>query len=149
MERHKPTVEDGQRSLGEHVTHKAELARHVHGPVLDAGALLRVLSDPEIVRYPVRLHFGAEELRPGEFAWVQPRGPNPGDGYLLHVHPSLRNDDDLLVHAVAYYIPTISYGEIVTSTECELFGAALLGVDVHTYYRRLVELSDQLAASDR
>jgi hypothetical protein len=138
------TEEDGYEALRGHVIDKAVAARRRHGPVIDAGAILRVLSDPEIVRFPTELVFASSALLPGEFACPLPKGEHPKQGFTLAVHELFANQPEALPYLVAYHIPSINYLDVVTNREAELFGAALLGLEVDEYYRRLCALADQL-----
>jgi hypothetical protein len=111
---------------------------------MDADAMLRILDDREIVRYPVGVRFDALELEPGEFANLVALGEHPRQGFCLFVHPSIELRRDLWPLVLAYYVPPVNYGEIADAEECELFGAALLGMDIEEYYERLCSLSDSL-----
>jgi hypothetical protein len=45
-----------------------------------------------------------------------------------YLRPPLRDHPDLVVLAVAYMIPVINYGEIVTDEHCRCYGTTLLGL---------------------
>lgn len=138
------SAEDARRAFHRHLVEKAAGARLRHGLLMDEDAFRRVLADREVVRYPVELVFDAGPLEPGEFAWPQPLGRRPADGFRLCVHPLYRRVPDAVPMLGAYHIPTINYGEIVGSAEAELFGAALMGMPVDEYYRAICELADML-----
>ncbi|MFO0829388.1 MAG: hypothetical protein U0572_14720 [Phycisphaerales bacterium] len=135
---------DGRRALRDHACEKAAIARGRYGPIIDAAAILRILGDAEIVRYPTRLVFDAIGLMPGEFAHAAPLGEHPRDGFEVRVHPLFESRRDLWPLLVAYHLPPINYGDIVAPEDCEQFGAALLGMDVERYYETLCELSDSI-----
>jgi len=138
------TEDDGYQALRDHVVTKALLARERHGPEIDEGALLRILLDPEIVRFPTVVRFGEDALHPGEFAWPEPRGENPRDGYVLVVHRHFENRPADLPLLLAYHVVAINYLDIATHVEAELFGATLLGLEVDEYYARVCALADEL-----
>ena len=138
------TEEDGYQALRDHVVTKALLARERHGPEIDEGALLRVLLDPEIVRFPTVVRFDSGALHPGEFAWPEPRGENPRDGFVLVVHRRFENRPADLPLLLAYHVVAINYLDIATHVEAELFGATLLGMEVDEYYERVCALADEL-----
>jgi hypothetical protein len=142
--RAKLTEEDGYEALRAHVVERALAARSRYGPDLDAGAILRLLQDPEVVRFPTELVFASSALLPGEFACPLPKGEHPKDGFTLAVHEHFANRPEALPYLVAYHIPSINYLDVVTNREAELFGAALLGLEVDEYYRRVCALADQL-----
>ena len=138
------TEEDGYRALRDHVRKMARFARAKHGPAIDAAALLRMLADPEVMRFPVRIEYSAEPLMPGEFAYAQASPSGPKDGFTLFVHPAFEERPEVLPHLVAYHVPAINYLDVATRVEAELFGATLLGLDVDDYYARLCVLADEL-----
>jgi hypothetical protein len=143
-----PTEADGRRALRDHVVDRALAARARHGAPIDAAAFRRLLEDRELVRYPTTLEFSAAELRPGEFACALPAGERPADGFRLIVHPRFRGRDDLVPLLAAYHLVTVNYGDIASHEEAELFGAALLGLDVESYYRMLCGFADEAADAD-
>lgn len=138
-----PSERDAKAGLRDHVVERARLARARHGPIIDDAAILRILDDREIVRYPAGVRFDKAALRPGEFAWAAPLGEHPREGYCIFVHPRFEHQRDLWPIILAYYLPTINYGDIASSDDCELFGATLLGLDVEDYYNTLCALSDE------
>ena len=141
-----PTAEDGRAALREHLRQRALEARARHAALTevgaDLGAVERLLADPEVVRFPTRLVFGAEGLLPGEFAWPRPRGEQPSDGFDLLVHPHFRDRPHVVALLVAYQIPAINYLDVVTHEEAELFGATFHDLEVDDYYDRLCTLVD-------
>ncbi len=138
------SAEDARRAFHQHLVEKAAAARLRHGLLIDEAAFRRILADREVVRHPVELAYDAEPLEPGEFAFPQPLGPKPSDGFRLCVHPLYREIPDAVPLLGAYHIPTINYGEIVGPAEAELFGAALVGLPTEEYYRAICELADML-----
>jgi len=141
---HQPSEQDGRRGLRDHALERAALARARHGPVMNAEAMLRLLDDRDVVRYPKLVRFDAAGLEPGEFAHAEPLGEHPREGFCLYVHTSFARRDDVLPLLIAYHIPPINYGDIVEPEDCEAFGAALLGMSQEDYYEALCELADSL-----
>ncbi|MBX3372994.1 MAG: hypothetical protein KF817_04110 [Phycisphaeraceae bacterium] len=146
-----PTEADARASLRDHVVAKARAARahYADGSGTAAGgigraALLRMLEDRTVVRYPLGIRFDAAPLKKGEFACLEPLGDHPSDGYCLFIHPLFAPVDHLIPALVAYYIPSVNYGDVVSHVEAELFGAALLGLDVDAYYTMLCAAADSL-----
>jgi hypothetical protein len=68
---------------------------------------------------------------------------------VLYLRPRLRDRPDLLPLAVAYMIPLINYGDIITDEHCLRYGATLLGLTEDDYYRKLCALADWLGAEAR
>lgn len=143
MER--PTAEQAQQSLRDHVVMKALEARARLGGRADRASLMRLLDDRSIVRYPLGVRFDAEPLRAGEFACLEALGERPEEGFCLFVHPLFEPVDDLLPLLVAYYIPSVNYGSVSTHVEAELFGAVLNGIDREEYYRILCSVADAVS----
>lgn len=139
----------GQQSLNEHLLAQAVVAHHLHAP-LTAEKLPALLRDPQCLRHPVRLVFEFGEMAMHQFAQPDIDWRNTAeDGRVLYVRPLLQDRPDLLPLAVAYMIPLINYGEIVTDAHCLAFGAALLGMMEDEYYRALCAMSDWLGAETR
>ncbi len=148
MERHRPTEADGKQALLDHLLEKAAIARTRYGPLIDADAIMRLLSDKELVRYPTGVRFDATGLNAGEFAFAMQLGEHPKNGYCILIHPSLEPRRDLWASVIAYQIPPINYGEVAAPEDCEQFGAALLGIDVDTYYDLLCEIADSMPGAE-
>ena len=144
---HRPTVEEGQQSLRDHVVAKATDARLRRGGLIDREEVLRLLQDRTVVRYPLGVRFDAEPLQRGEFACLESLGDHPSDGFCLFIHPMFENVDELIPLLIAYYIPSVNYGEVASHIEAELFGATLLGVDREEYYTILCSVADTVPAA--
>ncbi len=138
-----PTAADGQQSLRDHVRAKALEARAKCCGRVDRPAILRLLEDRTVVRYPVGIRYDAEPLLSGEFACLAPLGGHPADGFCLFIHPRFECAE-FLPALVAYYIPTVNYGDVASNVDAELYGSTLLGMDLEAYYRLLCEVSDSL-----
>ncbi len=141
---HHPTEDDGKMALRDHVVERALIARQRYGPTIDHDAILKILDDRAIVRYPVGIRFDTEGLQPGEFAHAEPLAEHAKGGFCLFVHPALQSRAADIALAVAYHIPPINYGDIVEPEDCEAFGAALLGMERESYYQALCALADSL-----
>lgn len=137
-----PTAADGQQSLRDHVRAKALEAREKLGGRIDRTAIFRLLDDRTAVRYPVGVRFDAGPLHSGEFAFLESLGGHPSDGFCLFIHPRFEHADDVVPELIAYYIPSVNYGDVATHVEAELYGATLLGLDLEDYYRRLCAAAD-------
>ncbi len=140
----KLTEQDGKEALQDHVAQKAIQARVKCGLYVDAEAIIRLLGDREVVRFPVEVAFSKDHLHPGEFAIPQQKGENPRDGFWLFIHPHFENMPDAWPLIIAYHIPTINYGDVATSDDAEHYGAALNGLDVETYYQTLCDIADSI-----
>lgn len=144
---HRPTAEEAQQSLRDHVVARAMEARLRRAGLIDRAEMMRLLLDRSVVRYPLGVRFDAEPLRQGEFACLESLGEHPRDGFCLFIHPMFEPVDDLIPLLIAYYIPSVNYGEVATHVEAELFGATLLGLDVEEYYRVLCSVADTVGGS--
>lgn len=136
------TEHDGRVALVEHVRAKAALARDRLQALGGADAIMRLLEDRSVVRYPVGVRFDDGPLEPGEFAYPAPLGDHPAAGYCLFIHPRYERKPETWPPIIAYYIPTINYGEVATEAEAEEFGAGLLGMTRNQYYAHLCSVAD-------
>lgn len=136
----------GQQSLREHLVAQAVVAHQKHGP-LTAGKLDALLHDPDCLRHPVRLVFEFGEMAMHQFAQpdVDWRNTKQG-GRVLYLRPRLREHSELLPLAVAYMIPLINYGDIITDGHCLTYGATVFGMMEEEYYTRVCELGDLVGA---
>ena len=136
----------GQQSLQAHLVAQAIVAHQKHG-LLTADKLDALLHDPDCLRHPVRLVFEFGEMAMHQFAQPDIDWRNTDqDGRVLYVRPLLRNRPDLLPLAVAYMIPLINYGDIITDQHCLAYGATLLGMMEKEFYRRVCALADLVGA---
>lgn len=136
----------GQQSLRERLVAQAIVAHQKHGP-LTADKLGALLHDRDCLRHPVRLVFEFGEITMHQFAQPDIDWRNTEqDGRVLYVRPLLRDRPDLLPLAVAYMIPLINYGDIISDEHCLLYGAALLGLMEDEYYEKLCDLADAVGA---
>jgi hypothetical protein len=132
----------GQDSLRDNLLAKAVLARQKHGP-LTFHKLESLLTDPECVRHPTRLVFEFGEMAMHQFAQPDVDWCNTEqDGRVLYLRPRLHERPDLVVLAVAYMIPLINYGEIITDEHCLRYGATLLGLTEAEFLTKIYRLAD-------
>ena len=142
------TESDGRIALRDHILEKTAAARTKHGPLIDDTAILKILGDRTIVRYPVGIRFDAAPLQAGEFAHPVAFGDHPNHGFCLFIHPVFEKQRDLWPLLFAYFIPPINYGDIADAEDCELFGASLLGLTVDSYYDALCSIADAFPPRD-
>jgi len=138
------TEQDGYAALQGHLVDRACQARETYPDLGSVERLRELLMDPNVVRFPTRLEFDSEPLHNGEFAWARPEGDHPRDGFTMVVHPQFEERQGDLPLLVAYHIPSINYVDVVTHRECELYGAALMGMPLEDYYQRLCGMADEL-----
>ncbi len=141
---HRPSAEEAQQSLRDHVVTRATEAGLRRGGFFDRAVITQMLQDRSVVRYPLGVRFDAEPLQPGEFAYLEALGTHPSEGFCLYIHPEFEPVDDLIPLLIAYYIPAVNYGDVATHVEAELFGATLLGIDVEEYYKILCSVADSV-----
>ena len=65
------------------------------------------------------------------------------------MNPLLQARPDLLPLAVAYMIPVINYGDIVSDEHCLVYGAALMGMLTDEFYDAVCRLADLVGAEPR
>jgi len=136
----------GEHGLRDHIAAQAVAAHHKHAPLTFAG-LDKLLSDPECLRYPTRLVFEFGEMAAHQFAQPDLDHRNrEQDGRVLYLRPLLRDHPDLALLAVAYMIPAINYGDIVTDEHCVRYGATLLGMMESEFYSAVCRMADSVGA---
>jgi len=142
------TAEDARQSLHDHVTARGLDLRAKYGPAIGWKELQAILEDRAFVRYPCRVEFNAATLGPGEFAYPDPVGARPEDGYVMAVHPIYMTQLAMVPFLVLYQLVLVNYGPFASAADAEAFGAAALGLDREVYYRTVCELADQLGGCD-
>jgi hypothetical protein len=140
------TAEGAQQSLTAHVEAKGIEVFVKYGPQLGWGELQRLLSDRAYVRYPCEIVFDAEHLLGGEFAYPQPRGEAPEEGFTMFVHPAFMPDLGRVPALVLYHLVAVNYGAFASSDDAETFGAAALGLTRDEYYALLCESADRISS---
>ena len=139
-------VKLGEDSLREHIAAQAVVAHQKHGPLTFAG-LDALLADPECLRHPTRLVFEFGEMAGHQFAEPDVDQRNrEQDGRVLYLRPLLRDRPELAVLAVAYMIPLINYGDIITDEHCLRYGATLLGMMEEEFYAAVCQMADLVGA---
>lgn len=139
----------GRQSLHDHLIAQAVVAHQKHGP-LTGESLDAFLMDSACVRHPVRLAFELGEMALHQFAQPGLDWRNTEkDGRVLYLRPQLKKQPDLIRLAVAYMVPLINYGPIVTDEQCLAYGATLLGMMEEEYYARICALGDSVGATTR
>jgi len=141
----KLTAQDAQQSLTTHVATKGAEIRDKYGPHIGWDELLRILEDRSVCRYPCVVAFDAAPLHPGEFAFPEPKGERPEDGFTIYVHPHFAAQPELAVYLVFYQLVQVNYGEFVSPQDAETFGASALGISNDAYYQALCEMADAIS----
>ena len=145
MTEKKLTEEDAREALSDHAVKKAAELRARCGGRVGWAELVTLIEDHGAMRYPCKVAFGEDALQPGEFAWPQPLGERPQDGFVLWLHPHFEGRDADCVLLAAYQLVAVSYGEIANHEVAELFGATLCGLERESYYARVCALADELS----
>ena len=136
----------GEDSLRDHIAAQAVVAHQKHGPITFAG-IDALLTDPECLRHPTRLVFEFGEMAGHQFAEPDVDQRNrEQDGRVLYLRPMLRDHPELVVLAVAYMIPLINYGDIITDEHCLPYGATLLGMMEGEFYQAICQMADLVGA---
>ncbi len=139
----------GKESLKQHLSAQAVAAHQKYGP-LTAKNLDAFLQDKECVRHPVRLVFELGEMALHQFAQPDVDWRNEEeDGRVLYVRPVLQDRPDLLPLAVAYMIPVLNYGDIITDAHCLAYGATLMGLMEEEFYQQVCAMADWVGADTR
>jgi hypothetical protein len=141
------TAEDARQSLNAHLAAKGiEIFTRFGGAQMGWDGLKRMLADRTLVRYPCEIVFDDIPLQPGEFAVPVQQGSRPEDGFVMFVHPQLKDDAARLPAVVLYQLVVVNYGEFASAHDAETFGAAALGLTIDEYYELLCAIADELGA---
>jgi hypothetical protein len=138
------TADDARQSLQAHVAARGAEIFEKYGPRLGWNELLRLLQDRACVRYPCAVSFDPAPLQKGECAYPKPKGGQPEDGFVIHVHPRLMTRLDRVAYWVLYQLVVVNYGEFASPADAEAFGAAALGISREEYYQDLCAMADLL-----
>jgi hypothetical protein len=142
------TADDARQTLNAHVATKGAEIFAKYGPQIGWTEMKRILEDRTCVRYPCEIVFDASRLRPGEFAWPEPKGDQPEAGFTLFVHPHYETQPAMVPFLVLYQLVAVNYGEFASAEDAETFAAAALGLERDLYYDALCRLADQLPLTD-
>ena len=142
MDEFEKITKEGVEAFHQHIINNAMEARLRYGLYIDTKTIMKMLDDRKVVRYPTAVVFEATPLEGDSFAYAQPNGENPNQGFILYVHPFYKELYEVLPLLISYHIPAINYSHVATSTEAELFGATLMGLEVEAYYQAICELAD-------
>lgn len=138
------TATDAKLSLNAHVAAKGAEIFEKYGPTIGWSQLQAILRDRTCVRYPCELVFDSARLNPGEFAFPEPKGGMPEEGFILFVHPVYMTQLGMVPHLALYQLVTVNYGEFASAEDAETFAAHALGQPREEYYQTLCGLADEL-----
>ena len=140
------TAADAKQSLNAHVAAKGAEIFANYGPQIGWTELQAILRDRACVRYPCDLVFDSARLNPGEFAYPEPKGAMPDEGFTLFVHPVFMTQLGLVPHLALYQLVAVNYGEFASADDAETFASHALGLPREEYYQTLCDLADQLGS---
>jgi hypothetical protein len=140
------TAHDAKQSLNAHVAAKGAEIFAKYGPVIGWTELQAILKDRTCVRYPCSLVFDSARLNPGEFAYPEPKGDMPEEGFTLYLHPVYMTQLARVPHLALYQLVTVNYGEFASAEDAETFASCALGLPREEYYQTLCALADELGA---
>lgn len=138
--------EDIEHHLTDHARVAAQRAKAKLGGPVNRDTLGRFLCDPDCVRYPVEIVFDASPLEDHQFAEPAIVVENGKRRCRLHVHPRFASREEALPHFVSYMAAVINYGAVATPELCESYGAALMGEDRETFYRKVCAFAGETSA---
>jgi len=142
------TAADAKLSLKAHVAAKGAEIFEKYGPHIGWAELQVILKDRACVRYPCELVFDSSRLNPGEFAFPEPKGEMPEEGFTLLVHPIYMTQLNVVPYLTLYQLVAVNYGVFASADDAETFASNALGVPIDEYYGTLCELADQLGTGN-
>jgi hypothetical protein len=138
------TADDAKQSLTAHAAAKGADLREKYGPHIGWKELQEILNDRAFTRYPCEIIFGAGSLQEGEFAYPEPKGERPEEGFTLYLHPHFATQLDRVPYLVLYQLVLINYGEFASPEDAESFGASALNLPKDEYYEALCKMADEI-----
>jgi hypothetical protein len=135
----------GKDSLQAHLVESATQA-HIKYRALRQNQLYAFLSDADFVRFPVRLNFNREALAPHQFGQPEPDPGLSSKAYILTLHPRIREEEQMIRQAIAFFVPIMNFGTLVTEDLALLYGATLTGMPVDKFYKALCHIADFIGA---
>ena len=138
------TATDAKLSLNAHVAAKGAEIFEKYGPAIGWPELQAILKDRTCVRYPCDLVFDSARLNPGEFAFPEPKGGVPEEGFILFVHPVYMTQLAMVPYLALYQLVTVNYGEFASAEDAETLASYALGLPREEYYQTLCGLADEL-----
>ncbi len=139
------TPEEAKLSLHCHAADKGTEICEKYGPHLGWNALLRLLQDRDVIRYPCEIVFDQSSLLEGEFAHPVQKGKTPAEGFTMYIHPYFCTQLERAVYLVLYQLVLINYGPFATPDDAEIFGANALGLAREDYYTALCAMADEIS----
>ena len=134
----------GEESLKDHLVDTAILAHQLYAPVV-GNSLNEFIANRDLLRHPIRISFEMGSMAPHQFAQPEQRD----DELVLCVHPDLKNSEQDLAYAVAYFVPVINYGALINDDHCLVYGATLFGLTIDEYYQELCRMANRVGAPSR
>lgn len=134
-------AEDGLTNL---LRDQGENAKNKLGK-LSPENLDNFFADRKSVRYPTRRIMKSTGMEAGLFGHVE-IDPENSDSRLLFLRAELAERPELLPRAVAYLIPVINFGEVITDKHCVTYGAHLFGETEEEFYQSICKLADWLGS---
>lgn len=130
--------------MAAHAASKGAEIRDKYGPEIGWGQFQQILNDRTVVRYPCEAVFDSTGLLPGECAHAGAKGENPGDGFVIYIHPFFVSKPPYAIALALYQLVAVNYGPFASSDDAEAFGAAVLGISTDEYYQQMCQIADQL-----
>jgi hypothetical protein len=139
-----PTAQDARLALSSHAAATGAEIQRKYGPQIGWPELLRILEDRSCVRYPCEIAFDAAQLQVGEFAYPAQKALRPEEGFIIFLHPRLKEDLQAAAALLLYQLVAVNYGSFASAEDAESFGAAVLGITKDEYYEKVCHLADGL-----
>ena len=119
-----------------------------YGTAPSYDAMLRAIEDRDIIPCRIILSYNDEPLQPGEFGFMMNlKDGDPSEGFLLYLHPALRDGGDDVVALIAYQLVVAFGPNEVIHSDAERFGATIMGMDEQAYYEKVCELADAIPSA--
>ena len=135
--------------LSEKIAYIAQYVKDTHGLPLKADKLDAMFQDRGCVFYPVKMVFDADPLKEGEFAYMHQVDLDKNKGFMLYMHPWFKHRSEELPYLVAYHLAVVNFSEDVSAENAEKLGAALMEMEVDSYYDKVNTLFESIVNKPR
>lgn len=128
-----------REGLRGHVEMVAERGRVKHPSLESLLELKKLITDPEIVRFPVSISFTGE----AEAVSLEADSETQEESYIITLNNNLKEREADAVMLALYVIVNINYGKIAKKEEAQSFGSILLGISRKDYNNKIEALKKE------
>lgn len=134
--------QEAEQALHAHALEGAERVRRNLGGALCSQNLPEFLEADGCLRCPTELCFDEYDFEAHQFAEPEFITISGQQKCILHLRAKYETRAEDHPYLVAYMAACINYRDAATAALCEEYGAALLGLEVQTFYEKVCAIVD-------